>query len=151
VLVDQASGVQHFSPQERGCFEITSALHLLPELPGAIMQSTNNKSSGRRNLIVTVLFAVAVLIPSLYGFSGKFIEFIAVFRGESDGVFAITPIVNYLLATLGFFCLFGWALMQGMFSDIERPKQTVLENEEWLDRQLGYAPAPRQPPYPPTP
>ncbi|MBS0260856.1 MAG: hypothetical protein JSS02_02780 [Planctomycetes bacterium] len=90
----------------------------------------------RKNLWITLLFALAVLIPSLYGFSGKFIEFVAVFRGESDGQFAITPIVNYLLATLGFFCLFGWAIMHGMFSDIERPKQVFLEQQEWLDQQL---------------
>jgi hypothetical protein len=94
---------------------------------------------------LTVLFAAAVLLPSLYGFGGKFIEFVAVFCGESDGVFAVTPIVNYLLATLGFFCLFAWALLQGMFSDIERPKQTFLETEEWLDRQLANVAEPRQP------
>jgi hypothetical protein len=99
---------------------------------------------------LTLLFAAAVLIPSLYGFSGKFIEFVAVFRGESDGVFAVTPIVNYLLATLGFFCLFGWAILQGMFSDIERPKQTFLETEEWLDRQLARDADPRQPSDRPT-
>ncbi|MBI3864307.1 MAG: hypothetical protein HY290_20680 [Planctomycetia bacterium] len=109
-----------------------------------------NSPPGRRNLVITILFAVAVLIPSLYGFSGKFVEFVAVFRGESDGVFAITPIVNYLLATLGFFCLFGWALFQGMFSDIERPKQTFLDNEEWLDQQLAAVPAVRRPPQPPA-
>ena len=99
----------------------------------------------RRNLL-TILFGAAVLIPSLYGFSGKFIEFVAVFRSESDGIFAVTPIVNYLLATLGFFCLFGWALLQGMFSDIERPKQTFLETEAWLDQQLARAPAKREEP-----
>jgi hypothetical protein len=85
-------------------------------------------------MLLTVLFAIAVLGPSLYGFSGKFIEFIALFRGDPDGVFAISPIVNYLLASLGFFCLFGWAACQGMFSDIERPKQTFLETEDLLDR-----------------
>src|SRR6516165_4394544 len=98
-------------------------------------------SPGRRHVWVTALFAVAVLIPSLYGFSGKFIEFVAVFRGESDGAFAVTPIVNYLLATLGFFCLFGWAILQGMFSDIERPKHAFLEQEAWLDSRLTPAPA----------
>jgi hypothetical protein len=43
--------------------------------------------------------------------------------------------VNYLLATTGFFCLFGWALLHGMFREIEAPKQRMLETEEWLDRQ----------------
>lgn len=105
----------------------------------------------RPGALITVLLALAVLIPSLYGFAGKFIEFVAVFRGDGDGVFAITPIVNYLLATLGFFCLFGWAVLQGMFSDIEKPKQTFLENEEWLDRQLAQAAASRHPPVRPSP
>ena len=51
-----------------------------------------------------------------------------IFRGDVDGVFAITPIVNYLLASLGFFFLFCWAIRHGMFRDIERPKYTMLEN-----------------------
>ena len=112
---------------------------------------TTKSPPGRKNRIVTIIFAIAVLVPSLYGFSGKFIEFVNVFRGESDGVFALTPVVNYLLATLGFFCLFAWALMQGMFSDIERPKQTFLDTEDWLDRRLAPAPATRRPPTSPIP
>lgn len=114
------------------------------------MTKPTSPSTGKSRYI-TILFAIAVLIPSLYGFGGKFIEFVNVFRGEADGTFAVTPIVNYLLATLGFFCLFGWALLQGMFSDIEKPKYAFLETEEWLDRQLAHAPAQRQPPQPPAP
>lgn len=83
--------------------------------------------------LVTIGFALVVLIPSLWGFSGKFREFIAIYRGDVDGIFAITPIVNYLLASLGFFCLFGWAIFHGMFSDIEHPKQALLETEDRLD------------------
>lgn len=83
---------------------------------------------------LTVAFAVILLAPSLYGFAGKFIEFIHIFRGNSDGVFAITPITNYLFASLGFFCMMCWALGQGMFADIERPKEQMLEIEEMLDR-----------------
>ena len=94
-------------------------------------------SKKKRHTIVTLLFAVAVLVPSFYGFSGKFIEFISIFRGDIDGVFAISPIVNYLLASTGFFCLFGWAACQGMFSDVEKPKQTFLETEAMLDRVLA--------------
>lgn len=99
-----------------------------------------NRSSGptsRVPAVVTALFAVIVLVPSLWGFSGKFREFIAIYRGDVDGVFAITPIVNYLLASLGFFCLFGWAIFHGMFSDIEEPKHVLLETEDRLDQLLA--------------
>jgi hypothetical protein len=84
---------------------------------------------------MTAIFALVILIPSMLGFIAKFIEFIAVFRGQGEGSFAVTPMVNYLLATTGFFCLFGWALLHGMFREIEAPKQRMLETEEWLDRQ----------------
>jgi hypothetical protein len=89
----------------------------------------------RRARIMTAIFALVILIPSMLGFIAKFIEFIAVFRGQGEGSFAVTPMVNYLLATTGFFCLFGWALLHGMFREIEAPKQRMLETEEWLDRQ----------------
>jgi hypothetical protein len=91
-------------------------------------------SQKRRGAIVTLIFAAVVLLPSLWGFSGKFADFIAIYRGDMDGIFALSPIVNYLLASLGFFCLFGWAAFQGMFSDMEQPKVTFLETEAMLDR-----------------
>jgi hypothetical protein len=42
--------------------------------------------------------------------------------------------MNYLLASLGFFCLLLWAAAQGMFRDIESPKHEMLAHEELLDR-----------------
>ena len=84
----------------------------------------------------TVALAILILVPSLWGFGSKFSEFLALVRGEVDGAFAITPVVNYLLASLGFLCLFGWAALNGMFRDIERPKRTMLENEAKLDRAI---------------
>lgn len=83
--------------------------------------------------LTTAIFALVILIPSLLGFGNKFREFIALFRGDVDGVFAITPILNYLLASLGFFCLFCWAILHGMFRDIEKPKNAMLETERLLD------------------
>jgi hypothetical protein len=82
---------------------------------------------------VTGVLAFAILIPSLWGFGSKFVEFIAIYRGEADGAFAISPILNYLLASMGFLCLFGWATFHGMFRDIEAPKYDMLENENRLD------------------
>jgi nitrogen fixation-related uncharacterized protein len=88
----------------------------------------------RRKTLVTIAFAVIILVPSMLGFGAKFLEFIHTFRGESDGAFAITPMVNYLLASMGFFCMFIWAILNGMFRDLERPKEIMLERERLLDR-----------------
>lgn len=83
--------------------------------------------------IITMLLAVAILVPSLWGFGTKFYEFVRLARGDVDGVFAVTPVINYLLASLGFLCLFGWAAVNGMFHDIEQPKRTMLDIEQRLD------------------
>jgi hypothetical protein len=101
-------------------------------------ENRREPSTTRRSQIVTtIVFALAILVPSLLGFANKFREFLQIARGEVDGVFAITPIVNYLLASLGFFFLFCWAIAHGMFRDIERPKYTMLENERKLDVEEG--------------
>ncbi len=84
--------------------------------------------------LAKAIATVVVLGPCLYGFGTKFWELINTYRADADGAFAIAPIVNYLLAGVGFLLLFVWAAFNGMFRDIERPKQTMLENEDWLDR-----------------
>ncbi len=99
-------------------------------------KSTAPPASPRVNwtLIVTLILAVGILIPSMLGFVNKFVEFYHVARGEADGAFAFTPMVNYLLASLGFFCMLIWAIGHGMFHDVEAPKHTMLENERRLDQ-----------------
>lgn len=87
----------------------------------------------RWQLYVTIGSAVLILIPSMYGFGAKFVELIAVYRGDPEGAFAVTPIVNYLLASCGFLLLLGWAAANGMFRNIEAPKQQMLENEARLE------------------
>lgn len=87
----------------------------------------------RTSILITVILAVLILIPSMLGFVTKFIELVAVLRGDPEGIFTITPILNYLLASLGFFCLLLWAMGGGMFRDIEQPKQTMLDHEAQLD------------------
>lgn len=82
---------------------------------------------------ITVFFGVLILIPSLIGFLMKFTEFISVAEGTGSGQFAITPIVNYLLASAGFFFLLMWAAFNGMFKDLEHPKFVMLETEKELD------------------
>lgn len=93
----------------------------------------------RLRQVVVLLMAVLILVPSLFGFGMKFIEFVRLVRGDVDGAFAITPVANYLLASLGFLCLFVWAALGGMFHDIEQPKRTMLENEARLDAQAETA------------
>lgn len=82
---------------------------------------------------ITAAMAVLILLPSMYGFVGKFVEFVAIYRGSAGGDFAVAPIMNYLLASAGFFCMLLWAAWNGMFRDVERPKIDFLTNESLLD------------------
>ena len=82
---------------------------------------------------VTIIFGVIILIPSLMGFVVKFGELMALTNDADDGGFAITPVINYLLASLGFFLLLLWAALNAMFRDLERPKYLMLDNERELD------------------
>lgn len=83
----------------------------------------------------TWILAVFILLPAAYGFGRKFYELV-VLVGDEEGVFTIMPIVNYLLASLGFAMLFLWAILHGMFRDIEAPKDTMLANEAKLDAEV---------------
>jgi hypothetical protein len=86
---------------------------------------------------ITIVFGVLILIPSLLGFTMKFKELVALTGGNSDsGGFAITPVINYLLASIGFFLLLMWAAVNGMFRDLERPKYLMLEREQELDADV---------------
>jgi hypothetical protein len=86
-----------------------------------------------RPLAMTIL-ALVILIPALIGFGTKFKELV-VLADDPEGAFTIVPVLNYLLVTLGFLLLFGWAVLHGMFRNIEEPKYTMLENEERLDEE----------------
>jgi hypothetical protein len=88
--------------------------------------------------IATAVIGIVVLVPSMLGFINKLIEFGHVAQGEPEGMFALTPIVNYVLASMGFFCLLMWAALQGMFRDIEAPKDVMLAREQLLDRNLDH-------------
>lgn len=97
--------------------------------------ATSTGESRTQNYVVA-LMAVIILGFCAYGFGTKFYELVMLVKGSeelSDGTFAVMPIVNYLLASAGFLCLLGWAAYHGMFHDIERPKQSMLELEERLD------------------
>jgi hypothetical protein len=84
--------------------------------------------------LATAIIGIVVLVPSMLGFVNKLLEFAHVAKGAPEGMFALTPIINYVLASLGFFCLLIWASLQGMFRDIEAPKDVMLAREQLLDR-----------------
>lgn len=73
-------------------------------------------------------WAYLVMIGVLPGpcgvrFRGEVVRILShLYRSDSERVFAITPLANYLFASLGFLCLMFWAAFQGMFRDIEQPK-----------------------------
>lgn len=81
---------------------------------------------------ITLLFGLGVLIPAVRGFGQKFYE-LCMLIDDADGAFAVMPVVNYLLASIGFLLLLGWAILNGMFRDIEKPKYTMLQTEQMLD------------------
>ncbi len=85
---------------------------------------------------LTWVFALIILVPSMIGFVMKFYEFIHTFQDDAAGAFAITPMVNYLLASVGFLCLLLWAAINGMFRDMEEPKRVMLQREMMLDDEL---------------
>jgi hypothetical protein len=95
-----------------------------------------------RNRVV-IFMAVVILGFCFFGFGSKFVELVKLVRdsdsGASEGVFAVAPLVNYLLASAGFLCMLGWATCHGMFHDIEGPKTTMLEHEELLDLNVSDA------------
>lgn len=80
-------------------------------------------------------FAVIVLVPTILGFANKFMDLILIVQGDDEGAFAITPIVNYLLATAGFVCLLIWSATQGAFEDLDQPSVAMFENEKRLDAE----------------
>ena len=89
--------------------------------------------------ILGALLVASILVPSSIGFGNKLREFIALYRGDSDGAFALSPVMNYLLAASGFFFLFCWAITQGMFRDLEQPKLDLLATEDRLEAEAAAA------------
>ena len=93
-------------------------------------------------------FTLLVLVPTILGFINKFLDLLVVMQGDEEGAFAMTPVVNYLLATAGFLSMFLWTAAQGAFRDINRPSHDMFENERRLDALLNPALAPSSIPVP---
>lgn len=103
------------------------------------MKTSMPKKRLSQRAAVTILLAVLILVPSMIGFVNKFIEFFNVTQESGAGLFAVAPMLNYILASLGFLCLLIWAAFNGMFHDIERPKFAMLENESLLNGESASA------------
>jgi len=99
-----------------------------------------NVSRSQKFLLAIFTFLFFVL-PGL-GFVDKLVMFAKVValppEGRfEDGRFALVPLLNYLLVVGGMACLLLWAIGNGMFTDVEAPKYTMLENERKLDEADG--------------
>ena len=88
----------------------------------------------RQTALKWLIICLVILGPCLVTFGGKLQILIAVFRGQAEWAFSVTPVVNYILASIGFVMLFLWAILNGMFRNLEEPKLTMLTNERMLDR-----------------
>jgi hypothetical protein len=100
-----------------------------------ISPGTRSPHRSRSGWVTTLIFALLILIPCGIAFGTKFKELVELAGGSADGLFAMTPVMNYLLASLGFLCLFVFAIAQGMFRDVEEPKRRMLIQEEQLDEE----------------
>lgn len=101
------------------------------------MNAVSHDTGPRRNnakKIVLLLMTFAILVPAGLGFAEKLLQFFRTLSTDAEGRFTIVPISNYLLVGLGMGCLLVWAIFHGMFHDIEKPKFTMLEQEQKLDQ-----------------
>ena len=100
------------------------------------MSTERTPAEKMRDIFVTIL-AFVIFGFCAYGFGGKLLELVRLVResdsAASEGVFAVAPLMNYLLASAGFLCMLGWAACHGMFRDIEGPKETMLKYDQMLN------------------
>jgi len=86
-----------------------------------------------RSLLFHMLAVSFFLVPAGVGFTVKYLDLLILFGAGEEGAFAIVPIMNYLLSSIGFFLVFFWAVRHGMFREIEQVKHKMLNTERELD------------------
>jgi nitrogen fixation-related uncharacterized protein len=107
--------------------------------------TTERQPLSRTGRIFLWVFSATMVLTAGSAFVFKLIEFLYSFSiarntvPGGDGVrpgfmFAISPLVNYLIVAAGFACLFLWAFLSGQFRDIEGPKYRMLELQRQFDR-----------------
>ena len=93
-------------------------------------------SAARWRTYITIFLTLIILPFGALGFGSKLVEFFHIVQSrQTDSALAVAPILNYLLASAGFFLILVWAILNGMFHDVEGPKYTMLEIEGQLDRE----------------
>ena len=93
----------------------------------------------RAKRITLLVIAGLILIPGAYGFIEKLIQFFRMLRIDRGVDFTLVPISNYLFVAAGMACMLVWAILHGMFRDIEAPKFDMLEREEALEHGEGWS------------
>jgi hypothetical protein len=101
-------------------------------------QAGSARAPGRRQKWFTIIFAIVIFIPCALGFGNKFVELVQLSHGDAEGRFALTPVINYLLATLGFLCMFAWGALRGTFHNVEDAKQKMLDDDKRIDEASRY-------------
>ncbi len=123
--------------------------HLAASAPAATSQSDLTPQplsrATRRFLWIFSIFMVLTagsaflikLVEFLYQFSGA-----AAHEGQSASaagvqpgfIFAIAPLLTYLIVAAGFACLFLWAYFSGQFRNVEGPKYRMLQMQHEIDQ-----------------
>lgn len=91
------------------------------------------------------VFSFAMVITAGSAFMIKLIEFLYEFSSARNTVpggggvrhgfiFAISPLMTYLVVAAGFACLFAWAYFSGQYRDVEGPKYRMLQMQDEFDR-----------------
>lgn len=101
--------------------------------PWAAQRGERSRFGARRGGIILGVMGLIFVVPAGVAFVNKFIHFCRTLHTDEMGKSALVPMLNYLAVAAGFSCLFIWALLRGMFRDVEAPKYTMLENEAKLD------------------
>ncbi len=101
-------------------------------------QSLARKQSLTRK-IVTIGFAVAVLVIAGLGFAYKMTEFAMTIVNDDIAGFGAAAVGVYLIGMLPIVFLTLWAVMTGKFRDVEQPKFRMLELDREIERggELG--------------
>jgi len=99
----------------------------------AMTKETVESAPRSRQSWIPIIFGLVIFIPCILGFGTKFLELVKLSHTDLEGRFALTPVVNYLLATIGFLCLFVWGALRGTFHNVEEAKQRMLEFDELIE------------------